>query len=267
MQENFPNRWRLINTGFNSGIFNMALDTAIAFEVGNGSSPPTIRFFGWKPYAISLGYNQNFDDINLEKCKTEGIDIVKRPTGGRAILHSEEVTYSVIMPKIDASITEIYNVVSFALLNGIRRLGVHAEFEKSQIDFKSFYKTDVSVVCFSASAKSEIKVKGKKLVGSAQRRFDNYILQHGSILLGGYHEKLYEFLNVENRQHLKNEIELKTTNLKRELKRDVLFEEVCKELEKGFLEEWRINLEYSDLTDNELELCSKFEAEGLLLRN
>ena len=89
--------WRFENTGTSSGVFNMEYDEALARTLMDGSGNPTIRVYGWQPYAISLGWNQSLDEIDVERTKSEGVDVVRRPTGGRAILHANELTYSVVM--------------------------------------------------------------------------------------------------------------------------------------------------------------------------
>lgn len=194
--------WRLINNGFNSGKFNMAYDMQLANNCKPGAA--TLRLYRWKPYCISLGANQGFDAIDLEKTTKDNIDIVKRPTGGRAILHSEELTYSVVLP-IDSgsSAKNIYSDINKALSEGLSLYNnklKSVELEKSQPDFREFYKEEQSAACFAVPAKNELKFDGKKLVGSAQRKLGKVILQHGSILCGEFHKKIVDYLilNEEN---------------------------------------------------------------------
>lgn len=137
--------WRLLETGENSGGFNMALDSALLKLIPE-TQTPILRFFQWKPFAVSLGYGQKLSSVNSEKIFAEGFEIVRRPTGGRAIFHSEELTYSVVLPNnhkfTQNGVTETYNRISVALLKGLKNIGIEkAEFEKSQINFKDFYKT------------------------------------------------------------------------------------------------------------------------------
>jgi lipoate-protein ligase A len=196
--------WRFINTGFNSGDYNMAYDMQLA----NNCEPSeaVLRLYRWEPYCISLGASQNFDAINLEKAANDNIDVVKRPTGGRAILHSEELTYSVVMPVDGLSAKKIYADINKALSEGLRLYNFKlnsVELEKCQPDFKEFYMEERSAACFAVPAKNELKFDGKKLVGSAQRKLGNIILQHGSILCGDYHKNIADYLNVSKENYSK----------------------------------------------------------------
>lgn len=210
-------RWSYLDTGENTGSFNMEFDLNIA----KASSPDQIilRLYRWSPYCISLGANQNISDIDEEKAAADGIDIVKRPTGGRAILHSEELTYSVIMPLTsETTPRKAYQQINFALMEGLKiynqNLG-RLELEGIQPDLLSFYKESLSAACFSVPAKSEIKYNGKKVVGSAQRKLGNMLLQHGSIMCGNYHVNLADYLNLSADEQLaiKQELVNKTTEL------------------------------------------------------
>lgn len=240
--------WQFINTGFRRGKFNMEYDEFLAKRLINRHGKPTLRVYGWNPPAISLGYNQNIEDIDLKKCHTEGIDIVRRPTGGRAILHWNELTYSVVMYSNQMSISEVYQKISHALVHGLRLLGVKVELEKSQPNFQQIYKNKTAIPCFSSSARYEIQYQGKKLVGSAQRRYttgdgEEVILQHGSILIGPEHRWLTDFLNEINPdtiQSIKKTLEEHTTDLKQILNREVEFDEVAEAIKSGFEKSWNI---------------------------
>jgi lipoate-protein ligase A len=206
-------QWRYLDTGFHSGEFNMRVDERLAREVISGSGIPTLRFYQWNPYCISLGMHQALADIDTAKCRHEGVDVVRRPTGGRAILHAEELTYSVVFPESMAgSLDATYRQISEALAAGLRRLDIPADMVPTQEDFRSLYRQPTSLACFSSSAKHEIRVNGKKLVGSAQRRMAGGVLQHGSILMGMYHRRLPEFLTIgpEEKQRLGEMLEQRT---------------------------------------------------------
>jgi lipoate-protein ligase A len=183
----------------------MAYDMRLAENCKPGEA--ILRLFRWRPYCISLGANQNFDSIDLEKAQADLIDVVKRPTGGRAILHAEELTYSVVMP-IDhnSSARNIYTEINQALSEGLSFYSEKlkaVELEKSQPDFRDFYKDEQSAACFAVPAKSELKFDGKKLAGSAQRKLGNAILQHGSILCGEFHKKIVDYLAVNEENYNK----------------------------------------------------------------
>ena len=208
-------KWQLLNTGFNSGKFNMDLDIDLAQNAKPDEA--ILRLFKWKPYCISLGAHQSFESVNLKEAAKDKIDVVKRPTGGRAILHSEELTYSVIFPiSENLSARNIYHDINFALLEGLKIYDLRlnkTELENIQPDFPSFYKERKGTICFAVSAKSELKYYGKKIVGSAQRKLGNIILQHGSILCGAYHLNIVNYLNAENPEALKSEIKSTTIDL------------------------------------------------------
>ncbi len=191
-------KWHYINTGFNTGKFNMAFDFSLAEGYVPGEA--VLRLYRWQPYCISLGANQSFDSIDHAKAAADGIDVVKRPTGGRAILHAEELTYSVVMPvEKDSSVKNIYFDINMALAFGLKKYDDKLSFielENLQPNLRDFYKEEKSAVCFAVPAKSELKFAGKKLAGSAQRKIGNVVLQHGSILCGGYHKNIVDYLTV-----------------------------------------------------------------------
>lgn len=241
--------WRFLHTGYSSGLFNMEFDQGLARELLEGTDIGTVRVYGWNPSAISVGVHQSMDEIDTAKAYSSGIDVVRRPTGGRAILHSEEVTYSVVMIARGRNTLQIYHEISLALVEGIRALGVNAVLEKSQPHFPTLYRDGSSIACFSSSGRYEIKVEGKKLVGSAQRRMtgeggSQVVLQHGSILLGSDHLRIAHFLKQSDRvkaEGIRSELEEKTTTLKSALGFDVGFDEVAEALRGGFEKAWGIS--------------------------
>jgi lipoate-protein ligase A len=165
----------------------MAIDEALLLARIAGDAPPTVRFFGWAPPAVSLGYGQPLDDrVDVAACARLGIGLVRRPTGGSAILHegpAAELTYSVVaragdFPGAD-DVLETYRVLGGGLVAGLRRLGVEAEL----VPIVRGRAAATPTFCFARTGAYEIAVAGKKLVGSAQRRQAGAFLQHGSILL------------------------------------------------------------------------------------
>ncbi len=231
-------RWSFQNTGFNTGSFNMNLDLELVSTLNPDET--RLRFYRWNPFCISLGANQPFDSIDLEKANQDGIDVVKRPTGGRAILHSEELTYSVVHPLSNNFSPKIlYNEINQALKSGLEIYNPilnKLTLEHNQPNFPSFYKEAKSNLCFAVSAKSEINFNGKKLVGSAQRKIGNVILQHGSILCGSSHRKLIDYLEIssEEKLMLKKEIIETTTELETILDSETDYEKLIFSLKKGF---------------------------------
>jgi lipoate-protein ligase A len=244
-------RWKFVDTGNHPGTFNMEFDESLVHSLAEGNGIPTVRVYGWKPTAISLGWNQSMDEIDISKATHDGIDIVRRPTGGRAILHSEELTYCVAMFSPAKRILAVYNEISQALVQGLKMLGVDVTLEKSQPHFPSLYRSMSSAACFSSSARYEIQIGGRKLVGSAQRRYvgrngEEIVLQHGSLLLGPDHRRLIEYLNLEkelDRERLKEEIDKKTIDLSEALGRVVTFGECAEFLRSGFEEAWGIKFD------------------------
>lgn len=215
----------------------MEFDERAAHLTDQEPGHPALRFYGWKPPAISIGYNQAMDDFDIERISSAGIDIVRRPTGGRAILHSDELTYSVVMRLDDRGPRAIYKFINEGLLQGLKFLGVDAELTGQGADFQALYKNPSSIPCFSSSAKCEIQYKGRKLVGSAQRRYGRAILQHGSVLLGPDHRNIVDFLAPHLHQvkdTLIEEITARTIDLHEILGRHVSFDEAAGMLARGF---------------------------------
>lgn len=229
--------WKYLNTGAKDGCSNMNIDIQLAQNCRLDEA--YLRLYRWKPYCISIGAHQDLYSIDAVKAADDGIDIVKRPTGGRAILHSEELTYSVIYPAVkNFSFRNLYHEINCALLKGLQiydqRLSC-AQLENAEPDLSSFYKKDMGQICFAASAKSEIKFNGKKLVGSAQRKLKNSVLQHGSILCGGFHKNIVAyFKNSGTISKIEEEINKRTTDLKEILIQEIDYNTLAESIWKGF---------------------------------
>jgi lipoate-protein ligase A len=186
--------FRLLVTEPLPGAANMALDEALLDARIAGASPPTLRFFAWAPPAVSLGYGQPLDArIDLEAARALGVDVVRRPTGGSAILHEGpdlELTYSVVARDGDFAgaddLLESYRFIGQALLAGLRDLGVPANL----VPARPSPAASMPAFCFARTASYELEVSGRKLVGSAQRRRGPGFLQHGSVMLGAEPERL-----------------------------------------------------------------------------
>jgi lipoate-protein ligase A len=189
-------QWRLIYDIPTGGAENMAVDAAILDAVSEGRVPPTLRLYGWNPACLSLGYGQRVSDADLERLASRGWDIVRRPTGGKAILHTDELTYSVALPiqhpLAVGGVIESYREISKALLAALNRLGATARADaKPEGGAKS-------AVCFETSSHYEVTVDGKKLVGSAQLRRKGSVLQHGSLPLYGDITRICDVLCYED---------------------------------------------------------------------
>lgn len=180
-------KWRLLQTEPASGAYNMALDEACLFSSAEKRSLPTLRLFTWAPPTLSLGYAQKSAEVNFDQLHHRGWGLVRRPTGGRAILHTDELTYSVTAPLDDpvmaGSLLESYHRISKALLAALGFLGIDARGDAVYTVAQDQSKKDP--VCFEVPSNFEITVSGKKLIGSAQARKHNGVLQHGSMPLTG----------------------------------------------------------------------------------
>lgn len=239
--------WHFIDSGANTGNYNMQFDLELARKCNQEEA--YFRLYKWNPFCITLGANQNFDDINLDKTNADGIDVVKRPTGGRAILHAEEITYSVVFPfNFEYSPREIYFKISSALMRGLEiynPLLAKSELENIQPNFPKLLEEPTGVLCFASTAKNEVKFNSKKLIGSAQRKMNNVVLQHGSILCGSFHRKLVDYLQTddETRNILTSELNDKTTELQTILNEEIDYDKLKTCLKIGFELEWKIRFE------------------------
>lgn len=191
--------WRLlIEDEPRSGAENMAIDHAIALSCAQGDSLPTLRFYRWEPPAVTLGRNQPASEINQERVAELGYGLVRRTTGGRAILHIDELTYSVLAPRTEprvaGGVMDAYLRLSNGLLAGLAQLGVQAD--KAGADVRA--GKDVSAACFEVPSAYEITVGGRKLMGSAQSRKRDFVLQHGTLPLVGDITRLIELLYLSD---------------------------------------------------------------------
>jgi len=173
----------------------MAVDEAMLEHIGRGESLATLRLYAWDPPCLSLGYAQPFADVDVARLRERGWDVVRRPTGGRAILHTDELTYSVTAPpdepRVAGSVLESYNRLARALLAAVRLLGVPVEMNQH---LPSIGNGSAGPVCFEVPSAYEITVQGKKLVGSAQARRKTGVLQHGTLPLTGDLARITEAL-------------------------------------------------------------------------
>ncbi|MBK9248523.1 MAG: lipoate--protein ligase family protein [Ignavibacteria bacterium] len=230
-----------IDSGFLNGAENMRFDEERARNLVLGFAGPMLRVYGWKPWAVSLGANQKDSDINHVECEKRGFDIVRRATGGRAVLHADELTYSVVLRIPEGiSVHDIYRMTHERILAGLRTITPEIEFEKSQPNFSQVYKAQPqqTVACFASSARYEIMHDGRKVVGSAQRVFGNVLLQHGSILLGAGHEQLADISALRNgvqADSLREYILSHSATLSEIVGRKVEFQEVAEAIRCGFL--------------------------------
>lgn len=191
----FGGSFILMVSEFANGEKNMCTDIEQVQKLQSKSTHPVFRLYGWQPWAVSIGFHQSMNHISVSECSKRGIDIVRRPTGGRAVLHANEVTYSIVTHCDNQQ--EWYKNIHTLLLGCLQSYSSEITFEKNKPEIMNFRRTnpETSKMCFSSSARYELKFRGKKIVGSAQRMYKNVLLQHGSILLDQSHETIYSLLN------------------------------------------------------------------------
>lgn len=188
---------------------NMAMDEALLHSVANGESLPVLRFYRWKPATVTLGYAQSVvADLDLDVCRRAGIDVVRRSTGGRAVLHDNEVTYSVIAPLntnlFGNSVLDCYRVISEVLKKTLLQLGLPAQLVPGKT--RGSNQNVTKAVCFSAPSQYELLVDGRKVAGSAQKRHGQAFLQHGSIPIDINLELLGKALKADTKESSVNSL-------------------------------------------------------------
>jgi lipoate-protein ligase A len=215
----------------------MALDAAILAAVAAGDAPPTLRFYQWEPPCLSLGKRQPIDGVDLARCRGDGVDVVRRPTGGLAILHTDELTYSVAArqedPRVAGPILDAYRQLSAGLVAGLARLGARAEMNP----VGSHGAQGVSAACFEAPSAYEITVSGRKLIGSAQTQAQGRVLQHGSLPLRGDIARVADYLcfaDEVERARLRTLLVMRAMTLGDALGRVVAFSEAWAAMAAGF---------------------------------
>jgi lipoate---protein ligase len=216
------NRWRYLETGANDAFFNMGLDEAILASVASGAEPPTLRLYRWKPYAVSVGYFQGVrDEVDLARCAQLGVDVVRRLTGGGAVFHADEITYSIVVPETHplaaGGILDSYKAICAGVVAGLARLGITAEF----------------------APLNDIVAGGRKLSGNAQTRKRGCLLQHGTILLAVDPEAMFSVLRVPNEKlkgKLIEDVKARVSSVSAMLGRPLGYEEALPAFELGFAE-------------------------------
>ncbi|MFH1824281.1 MAG: lipoate--protein ligase family protein [Candidatus Firestonebacteria bacterium] len=253
-------KWRLFLTKNLAGFTNMAIDEVLLLESGKRKSnyEGNLRFYTWKNPTISLGYFQKAEDvIDVKRCKNLGISLVRRITGGGAIYHNAEITYSITTflpnPVVSSNIELSYKVLESFLIKGISELGVNVNFRNEvEKDNSSFY-------CFANPSKYDIVFNDKKLIGSAQRRSKKCFLQHGSILLNlNDTDKMFSVFK-DNKDKAISEFKESTTTLEDLLKKKININEVIDVFIKKFEEEFNVDLVLNEFTNSEKKLIKELE--------
>jgi lipoate-protein ligase A len=242
--------WRLVVDGDLPGASNMARDGALLAEVATGSSSPALRIYGWRPPCLSLGRHQGTEAADLEFCRRHGIDVVRRPTGGRAVLHHLELTYALAAPlgrgPIPRRLQEAYRLICGALVRFCRRLGIDAELTPGEINLE-LPSPRSTVPCFEAPAGGEVVVEGRKLIGSAMRSHQSAMIQHGAILLDWDSELQAGAMGLSDDRSLRPLITTISEELGRLPERSALEDALA----EAFRDELEVTLEPARLTRTE----------------
>lgn len=262
--------WYFIDSGNQSPSYNMALDEALLDWHSEGKIPPTIRFYGWNPATLSIGYFQKVEkEINMDAVREHQLGFVRRPTGGRGVLHEHELTYSVIVseehPEMPKTVTEAYRVISEGILKGFHRLGLDAYFAVPQsLEERESLKNPRSAVCFDAPSWYELVVEGRKVAGSAQTRQKGVILQHGSILLDIDEEKLFSLFHYPServKERMRAAFKNKAVAINEISSRQITLEEAKDAFFNGFAEGLNVELAPYTLSVEEEEYVAKIAKE------
>ncbi len=240
----------------------MALEEALLEACVRGDSPPILRLYAWQPPCLSLGYAQALSEVDLARLEARGWDLVRRPTGGRAILHTDELTYAVIgpveHPLLCGSVLESYQRLARALLAALHWLGVPAEMNEAT-PASSF---TANPICFEMPSAYEITVAGRKLIGSAQARRQGGVLQHGALPLSGDLTRIVQVLSFPDetaRQQAAERLLHRAITLEGSLGRTVPWEVAAQAFVEGFAHTFSIHFQLSEPT-----IAEKARAEELV---
>ncbi len=243
----FPTaRWRLLWSPPADGATNMAIDVAMVEAVAAGMAPPTVRFYRWDPPCLSLGRRQPLEEVDLPRCRMDGVEVVRRPTGGRAILHANELTYSLVFPETDpraaGGVLETFRRFAEAFAQALRELGVSEVALAPRLDPAS---RGEGFVCFEVPTDYELTIRGRKIMGSAQWRHRGVVLQHGSLPLEGDPGAIAAYLkNGPDPERLRR----RAISLWEAAGRPVTFEEAAAAIQRALYSLLAIEVQPGDLT-------------------
>ena len=253
-----PSTWRLLRSNPADGPTNMAVDEAILRAVAVGAAPPTLRFYAWEPPTLSLGRAQRASDVNVQVLHAAGYDLVRRPTGGKAILHIDELTYSVVAPRSEPRVTgpvvESYRRLSAGLVRGLELLGI----TDAAADQRARGHHSLGPVCFEVPSDYEITASGRKLVGSAQMRSDGAVLQHGAAPLYGDITRICAVLSA---QPDPARVRARATTVQETLGRSVSWDEAVDAMIAGFSQMLNLRLKPGELTISEKDEADRLRSE------
>lgn len=260
-QQYSPAAWRLmVDDTPRSGAWNMAVDEALMESVATGASPATLRLYMWSPPCLSLGKRQPLAGVDLDRCQRDGVSVVRRATGGWAILHTDELTYSIAVrpddPRADGAILDAYRKLSQGLVMGLSLLGAPAVMNPVALGGSQ----NLSGACFEVPSAYEITVGQRKLIGSAQTRPAGRVLQHGSLPLFGDIARVTDYLwfeSAEARADLRAHLGERATTLSDALHRPVTFQEAAEAMTTGFATALTLDLVPGEMTLSEREVAEQ----------
>ncbi len=257
--------WRVIENPPAAGAWNMAVDEAILESVYSGESLPTLRLYAWEPACLSLGHAQPYSEVNTDNLEEHGWDLVRRPTGGRAILHVDELTYSVIAPNTDprvaGGVLESYLRLSEALLAALQIMGLNPKANEKKPESHS---NQPNPVCFEVPSNYEITVNGKKLIGSAQARRKEGILQHGALPLYGDLARIItalKFKDPASAERARDRLLAHATTVEWELGTAPTWEQAASAFKKAFSDELNLDLVPGGLSERESDRAKELVKE------
>ncbi|HET6510994.1 MAG TPA: lipoate--protein ligase family protein [Candidatus Kapabacteria bacterium] len=234
--------WIVLEEFESDGAFHMHRDESLALErVHDSGLPNILRLYSWRPAALSLGYQQRMESVDVLACADRGIDVVRRPTGGRAVLHKNELTYAVIWRvPFDIGINASHNLIVEALVASLSDLGAAGlELSDPRATIKEEYRPGSlsNAACFLSTSRHEVTFDGRKTIGSAQRRFGNVLLQHGSILLNKEHLLLPELLELseDDRGRMRVLLERQTSDLSQVFGREISIKDAANSISSTFV--------------------------------
>ncbi|MEP7137937.1 MAG: lipoate--protein ligase family protein [Chloroflexota bacterium] len=256
--------WRLLITPPARGAWNMAVDESILEHIHRDEALPTLRLYAWDPPCLSLGHAQPFSDVDMKRLQQRGWEVVRRATGGRAILHTDELTYSVIAPvhepRVEGSVLESYNRLAQALLLAVQSLEIPVEMKEG----KANQTETPNPVCFEVPSTYEITVNGKKLIGSAQARKKEGVLQHGSLPLTGNLTRICQALVFENesaRDNASKRLLERATTVESALGVEIGWEKAQQAFVHAFEAQLGLSFESGELSESESERAEELVKE------
>jgi lipoate-protein ligase A len=252
--------WRYILYHTYDPYWNMAIDEAMLIAHSEGKVPPTLRFYGWQPATLSIGYFQRADKA-IDRAKVEELELgfVRRMTGGRAVFHDQELTYSVVIsesnPAISHSVQATHRRLNVALQTGLEQLMLKIDDNSAQV-----YDANSSAACFDAPGESEFLIQSRKVIGSAQTRQRGVLLQHGSILLDLDFDTVFQIFRFPT-EKVKNNFQKRVGTLAGLQEKLITLEKVIQAFYIGFQDGLHINFIEEPLTSYEWQLAEQLVKE------